>query len=301
MATSPSRGDLVAAMNLLSKRRASTTDAAEQATIDETIESLEGSLQDLDHAQMLEAVKIVARATDELEKMVASARMAPFDNYLAEIQNIIKRLHDSQAAPATAEDATVPTPMNSKDFMAMRAEYQAYFNKCALRKEHEADLDFYIKRLVANRKEYEDVAASLGGGIPWAFIGIIHGMEGGFNFAKHLHNGDPLSARTGQVPAGHPVAGNPPFSWHDSACDALRLKGYDKETDWSVPRMLYLWEKYNGFGYRPLGVPSPYLWSFSNMYKAGKFVADGKYDPAAVSKQCGSALMLKTLKNMGQA
>jgi lysozyme family protein len=59
--------------------------------------------------------------------------------------------------------------------------------------------------------------------------------------------------------------------------------------------MLYLLEKYNGLGYRMRGVPTPYLWSFSNLYEKGKFVQDGRYDPEAVSKQCGAALMLKAV------
>jgi lysozyme family protein len=42
-------------------------------------------------------------------------------------------------------------------------------------------------------------------------------------------------------------------------------------------------------------VPTPYLWSFSSLYEKGKFVADGVFDPAAVSKQCGAAVMLKAV------
>lgn len=77
------------------------------------------------------------------------------------------------------------------------------------------------------------------------------------------------------------------------------MKGYDKVSDWSVPHMLYLWEKYNGMGYRAQRVPSPYLWSFSTIYTSGKYVADGKFDRAAVSRQCGAALTLKTLLEQG--
>jgi lysozyme family protein len=31
------------------------------------------------------------------------------------------------------------------------------------------------------------------------------------------------------------------------------------------------------------------------VYEKGKFVMDGKFDPNAVSKQCGAALMLKAV------
>lgn len=63
--------------------------------------------------------------------------------------------------------------------------------------------------------------------------------------------------------------------------------------------MLYLLEAYNGFGYRGRGVPSPYLWSFSNLYRAGKFVADCVFDPNTVSKQCGAAVMVRVMQERG--
>ena len=52
-------------------------------------------------------------------------------------------------------------------------------------------------------------------------------------------------------------------------------------------------------GYYSCGINSPYLWSYFNHYTKGKFVADHKYDPNAVSKQCGTAVMLKALETAG--
>jgi hypothetical protein len=54
-------------------------------------------------------------------------------------------------------------------------------------------------------------------------------------------------------------------------------------------------ERYNGFGYRAHGINSPYLWSYSNQYHAGKFVSDGVYSPTAVSGQCGAMPIFKSL------
>ena len=48
-------------------------------------------------------------------------------------------------------------------------------------------------------------------------------------------------------------------------------------------------------GYRKRSVATPYLWSFTNHYDKGKFVADGKYDAEAISKQVGAAILLKEL------
>ena len=99
------------------------------------------------------------------------------------------------------------------------------------------------------------------------------------------------------APAGRPLAGTPPFTWCQSARDALMQKGYHQIDDWSVAHMLYLLERYNGMGYRRRGVPTPYLWSFSNVYEKGKFVADGRFDAEAVSRQCGAVPMLKAVLN----
>jgi lysozyme family protein len=63
--------------------------------------------------------------------------------------------------------------------------------------------------------------------------------------------------------------------------------------------VLYVLEGYNGFGYRSKGIRSPYLWSFSNLYEKGKYVADHQFDPNAVSKQVGSAVLLKLLSEGG--
>ena len=81
---------------------------------------------------------------------------------------------------------------------------------------------------------------------------------------------------------------------------ALRLLGFAGQSDWSLPRMLHRLEAYNGFGYRRSGRSSPYLWSFSNLFTSGKFVADGRFDPKAKSQQCGAAVMLKLLDLAGE-
>jgi lysozyme family protein len=82
--------------------------------------------------------------------------------------------------------------------------------------------------------------------------------------------------------------------------DAMRLLGFTNQSDWSLPRTLHRLEAFNGFGYRRIGKPSPYLWSFTSNYERGKYVADGRYDPRARSQQCGTAAMLKVLADAGE-
>jgi lysozyme family protein len=164
-----------------------------------------------------------------------------------------------------------------------------------------AEFDVVVRTIRANRDRYERISRLVGGAIPWDFVSIIHNMECGLNFGKHLHNGDPLSARTRLVPAGRPVAGSPPFTFEASAIDALTMKGkeFHLVEDWSIPALLHRVEGFNGYGYRKYhpDVLSPYLWSGSNHYTRGKYVADGEWSASAVSKQLGTALILKALRS----
>ena len=175
----------------------------------------------------------------------------------------------------------------------IQSEYQRLFDSCFIRPDKNAEVDTILEKILKGRPFYEAVEKKLD--IPWYFTGIIHCMEGSCNFKVHLHNGDPLTARTVQVPAGRPKKANPPFTCEVSAEDALMMKKFDTETDWTIPAMLFRMEGYNGFGYRKptINIPSPYLWSYSNHYSKGKFIADGKFSPAAVSKQCGAAVLLR--------
>jgi lysozyme family protein len=173
----------------------------------------------------------------------------------------------------------------------LSSEYQLLFDSCLINRY--ADVDRSLQIIVAGKMHYEAVSAKTK--VPWYFIGIVHNLECGSKFTTHLHNGDPLRARTVQVPKGRPKEGNAPFTWDASATDALTLKSLDKWTDWSIPGLLFQFERYNGFGYRPRGINTPYLWSFSNHYTKGKYTADGIYNENAVSKQCGAAVLLRRM------
>lgn len=183
---------------------------------------------------------------------------------------------------------------------ALQAEYERLFNSCIISPKNLASVEKLNEQLKNNAARYQRVCEMLG--IPWFFIAVIHNMEASQNFKAHLHNGDPLTARTVQVPAGRPKKGEPPFSWEDSAADALTMRGLDAKTDWSLAGMLYQLEGYNGWGYRlhHTHVLTPYLWSFSNHYTSGKYVADGTWSDTAVSKQCGAAVLLRRMAELHQ-
>lgn len=175
------------------------------------------------------------------------------------------------------------------------AEYTNLFDTMVIKPGMMPIIKQRVNSIAVYRKRYEEVAKQIG--MPWYLIGCIHSMEAGLSFSKHLHNGDPLTARTTHVPAGRPKEGMPPFTWEASALDALKLRKLDQVKTWSVARMLWELEGFNGYGYRLYHptVKSPYLWSFTNHYTKGKYAADGKYDANLVSQQIGAACLLKLL------
>ncbi len=311
---------------VLLDRMGTTIDLDEKAALEKQIaelaqlQLLAGEPDDMSEASVLSGL------ADAVDLALANLRVRPFDDIPGRLQELGDRIasvmgdntrarvgahaqdrgESGAVEPALPEGATtVPqeneAPMaeghaliRSGSYADLKDEYVECFNRCRIRPGKERHIQrFYTRPLLDGRRQYESVGGALG--IPWWFIGIIHGLEGSFNFRSHLHNGDPLTARTVHQPAGHPRTGRPPFSWRQSAIDALRLKKLDREDDWSLPRVLYLWEKYNGMGYRFRGVASPYLWSFSTEYEKGKYVRDGVFDPEAVSRQCGAATLLKYL------
>lgn len=183
----------------------------------------------------------------------------------------------------------------------LEKEYIELFSTCDPSKNRIAEIQITVKKILSNQKRYQRVSSITS--VPWYVVAAIHSMESSLNFNKHLHNGDSLSKRTTHVPKGRPTSGSPPFSWEESAIDALRLKKLDTWKRWSLPGVLYKLEQYNGWGYRKYhpSVHSPYLWSFSNHYTKGKYIEDGSFSKNAVSEQCGAAVLLLVMSQSGSA
>jgi lysozyme family protein len=180
----------------------------------------------------------------------------------------------------------------------LRRDYRRLFRTAKVRAERKALVQQVVEGLAAHKTRYERAGDPIG--VPWWFVAIIHSLEASQNFHTHLHNGDPLTQRTVHVPAGRPP-GDPPFTWVQSARDALTFDGLADVGGWSISRALFRFEAFNGFGYRKstIAIPTPYLWSFSQHYTRGKFAADGVYDPKLVSQQCGAAVLLRTMVDEG--
>src|SRR5262249_47178115 len=121
---------------------------------------------------------------------------------------------------------------------SLREEYAGLFATCEIRDGVAAVVEELVGRIAAARARYAAVEQAAGRPA-WPVIAVLHAMECGLSFTEHLHNGDPLTARTTHVPSGRPPDGEPPFPWEVSALDALRFEGWTRWTDYSVAGTLY--------------------------------------------------------------
>ena len=148
------------------------------------------------------------------------------------------------------------------------------------------------KKAIASKARYQAVEKI--SGVPWYLIAILHMRESDADFDTYLGNGQSIHRKTTIVPAGRG-----PFStWEAGAIDALAYDGLDKIKIWPIDRIAYECERFNGMGYRSHGVPSAYLWSWSNIYKGGKYVSDGVWSSSAIDRQCGTMPMLKAMASL---
>lgn len=178
-------------------------------------------------------------------------------------------------------------------------EYQTMFDDMVIDKTKVSQILSAVNTIKSSETRYTNLANSVNPKMPWYAIALAHYMECNCNFNKHIHTGDPLTTKTVNVPKDRPV--NPPangkkYTWEESATDWLKLKKWDKWQNWGVRDILYRLELNNGMGYRKIfEMATPYLWSFSQFYTEGKYTSDGQYDPNAISKQAGAAIILKYL------
>lgn len=185
-------------------------------------------------------------------------------------------------------------------FLKYRQAYVDLWTTMEIRPQFEGVIKSAAQNILDNKSRYQAVEAQTN--VPWWMIGLIHKMEANCSFSKHLHNGDSLNKRTWRVPAGRPRGGRPPFTWEESAVDALIYDGLHKVgadgDGWDLESVAFYLEKFNGFGYRPRGIQSPYLWSGSKHYLRGKYVRDGVFDPLAQSQQTGCMPVLRYMMDV---
>jgi lysozyme family protein len=182
-------------------------------------------------------------------------------------------------------------------FQQFKTGYENNWRNMQIRAGSVAEAKKEAEKLLKNKSTYQEISRLTN--VWWPFIGLCHYRESGFDPNTYLGNGQPLGRVTTIVPKGRgPFVG--PDAFVDGAVDALRLEHLVGATDWSIARTLFRLEGFNGYGYHSRGVNSPYLWSGSTAYgppeeRAGKFVADGVFDPNKIDPQLGVAVVLKEL------
>lgn len=155
------------------------------------------------------------------------------------------------------------------------------------------EFDETARRLCAADAKTRYLAVAARTGVPWFIVAVIHEREAGQSWSANLAQGDPWNKKSRHVPKGR----GPFKSWEDAAVDALtvcppKTAGW---TDWTAGGALTILEEYNGLGYAARGVPSAYVWSGSDQYTAGKYIADHVYRASAVDVQEGCAPLLSRM------
>ncbi len=178
------------------------------------------------------------------------------------------------------------------DLVALKARNAARWSLAKLTRSSE--FNPVAKRLLAAKTRYQAVEKETG--VPWSFIAVVHQRESSQSWAGSLAQGDPWDQVSTHVPKGR----GPFSSWEAAAVDALKNCSpfAAKNSDWSVGGFLTMLEQYNGLGYANKNISSPYLWSGTDQYVKGKYVADGKFDPNVVDKQLGCAGLLLVMQAM---
>lgn len=152
-----------------------------------------------------------------------------------------------------------------------------------------ANADTFSDKIIAAEQRYRSVQASTS--VPWYFIGALHMRESSCNFAGVLHNGQHIIG-TGGLTTIEPIGRGPFSSWEEAAIDALKLKSMQRVQSWSVARMLYQAEVFNGLGYVGHGTNSPYVWAGTNHEQPGKYIRDHVWDGTFDDPQIGVAAVL---------
>ena len=162
----------------------------------------------------------------------------------------------------------------------------------------------WVTVFISNRSDwYKEVAAYVYSitqrRVPWEVIAVLHNKEGGSKKERQILNGQKWSQMTTMIPVGL----GPWESFEESCAYAFATR--DLPEVWTIENTLYFLEAWNGFGYslyhRESVGETPYLWSFSQHYKGGLYVSDGKFDKKAVAKSIGAAVMLSSLGYNGDS
>lgn len=175
------------------------------------------------------------------------------------------------------------------DFADLSAGYKDQLDGVVVLNERK--VRYVAETLTKYKARYTSVSTKAS--VPIAFIAAVHERESDANFNTYLGNGQPLHRRTTEVPRGR----GPFKTWEAGAIDSLQPVIAQKiALPWSMERLCYEFERWNGWGYRLRHqVASPYLWASTNRQVVGKYISDGHWDHHAWDHQLGCAAIVLEL------
>lgn len=133
-------------------------------------------------------------------------------------------------------------------------------------------------------------------GVPWWFIGVVHYREASQDWNANLAQGDPYNRKSTHVPVGRGPFPNFVAAAIDALANCPPYAATNK--DWGIGRTLAYLEMYNGAGYYYKGLPSAYVWSGTDQYVMGKYIADGVWSATTVDVQMGCAGLLMAMRKI---
>jgi lysozyme family protein len=206
-------------------------------------------------------------------------------------------------------------------FPALAPEYAALLAVMRLdpAREHELAVRAAVLLALSQRHRDEWAAVEAKTGVPRLWGLASFERESGSDYARSPAQGDRWDRVSVNVPRGL----GPYQCWGDACVAAYRIDRLDEVvrglgsavgsqdgaassliadpshpipgSGWTWPRACFEGELFNGFGPRAHGRQTGYLWSWTNIYTGGKYVADGKWDPDHVDEQCGMVPMMAAL------
>ena len=186
--------------------------------------------------------------------------------------------------------------------MSLLAENTKRWNSVKVKPSFMAASRKFASLAMVHKAEYEDIAHEImvryGYHIPWWFIPLVHEREcrkGVDNWNCNIAQGVNYNLHSHLKPYNGPFP-----SFKEAAIDALVIEAPQaaRNENWSGGGSMSIAERYNGLGYARMGRSSPYVWSGTDKYIRGKYIADGKYDPDEVDNQVGIAVALKALMEL---
>jgi lysozyme family protein len=210
--------------------------------------------------------------------------------FLAFVKGIFSK--KSAALPPAVSNPEAPAPLQPEpQATGYRAVVLDRWGKAKILGSKEVLFEIEAKRALQYKDEfYVPVEKAIG--IPWYVVAALDMREESFDHSGYLGNGDPWNKPSVHVPRGRGSFN----SWHEGAVDALTLEGFNHVTSWDIVSALIAAERFNGLGYKKLGVPSPYIWAGTNIQVPGKYTSDGKFNPSVTDQQPGVAGLLLALK-----